>query len=404
MKNKGGTQVRKFFKGLFVFVLIAIIIGGLGYVGYSYYFSNNNSNMSVYSNDITNTNNSSTNSTGSMQDGMQMQQGSMTMQDQQGNTMVVDTVKDILSNKQSLDDAIVAFKDSLSSLTLDPYSPSEGLNNISNGTSPTGSMNGMQMPSGTAMPNAATPTNTTTPVDTSANNVNGSTTINILPENNNTANLQTTSVPDMSMKDMGTSYDANKMEQLHTGLYKLSVGMQLLEQLNNKFLTQAEAVRTANTNNPIEYYSNLYTQVFQNKSKLNQALNYINEASNMVNINPYVSNNGLVYDKDRMLSIHQSVFKMAKGVALTTELNDELVNQAIDTSVDAQNALNNSNMNAMTNNMNQSNMTSQNGILGNLSLPSIFNILIIAFVVLFVFGLLGAISSLFKTPQHKTKS
>ena len=360
--------------------------------------------MSMYSNDITNTNNSSTNNTGSMQDGMQMQQGSMTMQDQQGNTMVVDTVKDILSNKQSLDNAIAAFKDSLSSLTLDPYSPSEGLNSISNGTSPTGSMNGMQMPSGTTMPSATIPTNTTAPIDTSANNVNGSTTINILPENNNTANLQAASVLDMSMKDMGSSYDVSKMEQLHTGLYKLSVGMQLLEQLNNKLLAQAEAVRTANTKNPIEYYSNLYTQVFQNKSKLNQALNYINEASNIVNINPYVSNNGLVYDKDRMLSIHQSVFKMAKGVALTTELNDELVNQAIDASVDAQNAINNSNMNAMTNNMNQSNMTSQNGILGNLSLPSIFNILIIVFVALFVFGLLGVISSLFKTPQQKTKS
>ena len=400
--------MRKFFKGLLVFVLIAIIVGGLGYVGYSYYFLNNNSNMSMdmsmYSNDITNTNNSSTNNTGSMQDGMQMQQGSMTMQDQQGNTMVVDTVKDILSNKQSLDNAIAAFKDSLSSLTLDPYSVSEGLNNISNGTSPTGSMNGMQMPSGTTMPSATIPTNTTAPIDTSANNVNGSTTINILPESNNTADIQANSVLDMSMKDMGSSYDVSKMEQLHTGLYKLSVGMQLLEQLNNKLLAQAEAVRTANTKNPIEYYSNLYTQVFQNKSKLNQALNYINEASNIVNINPYVSNNGLVYDKDRMLSIHQSVFKMAKGVALTTELNDELVNQAIDASVDAQNALNNSNMNAMTNNMNQSNMTSQNGILGNLSLPSIFNILIIVFVALFVFGLLGVISSLFKTPQQKTKS
>jgi flagellar basal body-associated protein FliL len=396
--------VRNFLKGLFVLVLIAIIVGGLGYIGYSYYFLNNNSNMSMYSNDIASTNNNPANNAGTMQDGMQMQQGSMAMQNQQGNTMVINTVKDILNNKQSLDNAIAAFKDSLSSLTLDPYSPSGGLNNISNGTSPTGSMNGMQMLSGTTMPNATIPTNTTTPLDTSANDVNGSTTINILPENNNTANLQATSVLDMSMKDMGTSYDTNKMEQLHTGLYKLSVGMQLLEQLNNKFLAQAEAVRTANTDYPIEYYSNLYTQVFQNKSKLNQALNYINEASNMVNINPYVSNNGLVYDKDRMLSIHQSVFKMAKGVALTTELNDELVNQAIDASVDAQNALNNSNMNVLTNNMNQSNMTSQNGILGNLGLPSIFNILIIAFVVLFVFGLLGAIFSLFKTPQQKTKS
>lgn len=380
--------MRKFFKGLFAFILIAIVIGGLGYIGYSYYFLNNNSNidMSMYSNDIT--------SNGTMQGGMQMPQGSMTMQDQQGNAMIVDTVKDILSNKQSLDNAIAAFNDSLESLTLDPYSPSKGVNSIPNGTSNMGNMNGMQMPA------AATTPDVTVPADTPANNVNGSTTINILPENNNTANMQAASVLDMSMKDMGTSYDATKMEQLHTGLYKLAVGMQLLEQLNNEFLTQAEAVRTANTQNPMEYYSNQYTQVFQNKNKLSKALKYINEAENMVNINPYVSENGLVYDKDRMMGIHESIFKMAKGVALINQLNDDLVKQAIDASLDAQSALDNSNMNAV---MNQGSAVKANGVLGNMSLPSIFNIVLIAFVMLFVFGLLGVIFSLFKSPQQNAK-
>jgi hypothetical protein len=351
--------------------------------------------MSMYSNDITNTNNSSTSSANTGQGGMS--HGTMTTQNQQGNTMIVNTVRDILSNKQNLDNAIAAFKDSLSSLTLDPYSSSAGLSNISSGTSQTDNMGGMQMPSGTAMPD------TTIPTDTSTNSMNGSTTVNIYPENNSAAKMQSISAVDMTMKDMGTRYDLNKMEQLHTGLYKLSIGMQILEQLNTEFSTQAEAVRAADTQNPTEYYSNQYTQVLHNKNKLNKALNYISEASNLVNINPYLSDSGIVYDKFRMMSVHDSIFKMAKGVAIIDQLNEELLKQALDASIDAQDSVNAANMSTMTSYTNQGNNDVTTGVLGNISIPSILNILLIAFVVLFVFGLLGAISSLFKSPKQNTK-
>jgi hypothetical protein len=392
--------VRKFFNGLFAFILIAIIIGGLGYIGYSYYFVSSGSlTADMYSDNAMNMDNNSANGADAMQGMQGMEQGSMTMQDSQGNMMIVDTVKDILSNKESLDNIIAAFDDSLSSLTLDPYSPSEGLNSISTGTSPTGSMSGMQMPD-TTMPNMTMPADTAIPTDAAANIVNGNTTTNVYTENNNATKAQGTSVLNMSMKDMGTSYDASKMEQLHAGLYKLAVGMQLLEQLNSEIIIQAEAVRTANTQNPVEYYSDQYTQILQNKNKLNKAINSINEAKNMVNINPYVSDNGFVYDKNRMMNIHESIFMMAKGVVLIDQLNDELVKQAIDTSVDAQNALSNLNMNAM---VNQNNTVPTNGIFGSMNLPSILNMILIAFVVLFVFGLLGAISSLFKTPKQNVK-
>lgn len=374
----------KILKGFIAFILVAIIVAGLGYIGYSNFFMNGvNQNVGMNTNNTMNMTNGSDNNT-----------SNMNMQNQQGNAMIVDTVKGILGNKEGLDNAIAALNDSLTSLTLDPYSPSKSTAGDTNTSSQSGNMNGMSMSSGAAMPEtAANP-------DTATNNVNGSTTINIYPANNNAANAQGTSAPTMTMKDMGTRYDANKMEQLHSGLYKLSVGMQLLDQLNNELQAQAEVVRTANTNDPAQYYTNQYTLLLQNRNKLSEALNYINQAANLVNINPYVSDNGLVYDKDRMASIHDSIFKMARGVALLNQLNDDLLKQALNASVSAQNAINSSSMSSMSSQMNQGNMSPTNGLFGNINFPSIINIILIVFVALFILGLIGAVASLFKTPQQ----
>jgi hypothetical protein len=247
-----------------------------------------------------------------------------------------------------------------------------------------GNINEMQMPQ-------ATPT---------ANTVPSNTTINIYPNSTSNSNnpQQSTSMPNMTMINMGTVYDANKMEQLHSGLYKLSVGMQLLGQLKNDLSTQTEYANK-DIQNSIQYYSNQYALVVQNKNKLNNALTYINEASSLVNINPYVSEKGLVYDKDRMKKIHESIFKMAQGVASLNKLSADMTIQAVNTANAAQNYINNANMNSNMGTMNNSTGGILDGISTNVNMPTIVNIILILFVTLFILGLFGFIFSLLKTTK-----
>ena len=365
--------MKKFLRSLLALILVLVIVGGLGYIGYSYYFMNPN-NMTT-ANGQTNTSNQNAN-----QDPMNMQGGSMT-DPAQTNTIALEAVRMALANKESLDTAVAALNDAMNYMTLDPYSPSEKADSM-------GSMNEVQTP-------------TTAPV---TNPTQGNTTINIYPETNNTQ--QSTSTPNMAMTNMGTVYDATKMEQLHSGLYKLSVGMQLLGQLKNDLNTQAEYANK-DIQNPIQYYSNQYALVFQNKNKLNNALTYINEASSLVNINPYVSEKGLVYDKDRMKKIHESIFKMAQGVASLNKLSDDMTIQAVNTANAAQNYannVNNANMNAGMSTTNNGTGGIFDGLFTNINIPTIVNIIMILFVTLFILGLFGFIFSLMKTTTKKASN
>lgn len=360
--------MKKFFKSVLALILILVIVGGLGYIGYSYYFMNPN-NMST-ANGQGNTSN---------QDPMNMQGGSMTDTDQTANVIALEAVRVAMANKEDLETAVAALNEAMTYMTLDPYSPSEKADSM-------GSMNEVQTP-------------TIAPV---TNPTQGNTTINIYPETNNTQ--QSTSTPNMAMTNMGTVYDATKMEQLHSGLYKLSVGMQLLGQLKNDLNTQAEYANK-DIQNPIQYYSNQYALVFQNKNKLNNALTYINEASSLVNINPYVSENGLVYDKDRMKKIHESIFKMAQGVASLNKLSDDMTIQAVNTANAAQNYannVNNANMNPGMSTTNNATGGIFDGLFTNINIPTIVNIIMILFVTLFILGLFGFIFSLLKTTTKKS--
>jgi len=128
------------------------------------------------------------------------------------------------------------------------------------------------------------------------------------------------------MPDMGTKYDANKMEQLHSLLYKYAVGMTILDELYND-LERQEQYANIVVQNPVQYFTYQSTLSVQNKSKLSDALTYINEASNLITINPYISADGTLYDNVRMTKIHNSVFNLAEGVALINILSDNLVKQ-----------------------------------------------------------------------------
>ena len=360
--------MKKFFKGLLTFILILVIVGGVGYVGYSYYYMNP-ANMS--------SNNGQAQASGS-QDQQSMQHGVMTDQNKTSSPEALEAVRVAMANKDSLDAALAALNEAVSNMTLDPYSPSDKLDSM-------GSMNEMPMPQ-------------TTPT---TNTVQGNTTINIYPGTNNPQ--QSSSMPNMTMGNMGTVYDATKMEQLHTGLYKLSVGMQLLGQLSNEFTVQAEYANK-DIQNPVQFYTNQYTLGLQNKNKLNNALTYINEASNLVNINPYVSENGLVYDKDRMKKVHESIYKMAEGVVALNKLNDEMTMQAVNIANAAQNYVNNANMNASMGSMNTTTGGLFSGIFNNVNMPTIVNIILIVFVAMFILGLFGFIFSLLKTSTKSSKS
>lgn len=353
--------MKKFLRGLLAILLVLVIAGGLGYIGYSYYYLNPGS--------------MATSNVQATQDQQNMQHGTTSGQDQTMNASELEGVRVAMANKESLDAAIAALDEAMTYMTLDPYSP-EKVDNMSG-------MNEAQTPQ--------TATANTT--------VQGSTTINMYPSTNSTQQSNTTK---MTMSDMGTVYDPAKMEQLHTGLYKLSVGMQLLGQLSNDLSTQAE-LAAIDMQNPTQYYSNQYVRLLQNKSKLSNSLTYINEASSLVNINPYVSEKGLVYDKDRMKKIHESIVKMAQGVVALNKLSDDMTMQSVNIASAAQNFTNNAHTAA---NMNSTDTSSGilNGLFSNMNVSTVINIILILFVTMFVLGLFGFIFSLLKTTTRNMNS
>ncbi|MCX7922267.1 MAG: hypothetical protein N3B21_09695 [Clostridia bacterium] len=393
----------KFLKNFLAFILILIIIGGAGYIGYSFLFANHSGHGTT-----TSQTESSSQASGDTKNTVQEQQSGQhsttssqahnTDSQQQNNNQISMVQSNIaLQNKEKLGKSVAALNEALRLMTIDPYAPTSNTQQ---------DMGNMQSQHGAAQP-ANTPAAQTnqqtgnTPATAAQGNT---TTVNIYPANQNTNNAQTNTMAQSStMQNMGTYYDPTKMEQLHTGLYKISVGMALLDQLNTELVNQAEYA-SENVQNPAQYYTNRYNLTVQNKNKLGQALTYINEAANLVNINPYISANGLVYDKERMNQIHQSVFKLAESVAALNQLNDDFTKQAVVLSNTAQNYINSANMNSQS--AAHSNQSALTGIFGglfdNLSMSNIVNIVLVIFIVGLIIGIFGFIFSLLKPPAQKT--
>lgn len=222
---------KRFFTGLLAFILVLVITGGLGYVGYSFLFTNqsgqNTSNSTMGQNEqMVDTSKNAIQGQQNISNTNTTQQTGNGSNPSTNSTSAISQASTITKNKETLTKSISKINESLKDLTLDPYS-------------------------------------TTT------------------------------------MANMGTKYDSGKMEQLHSGLYKISVGMALLNQLNSDIASQSESANL-NIQNAVAYYSNQYNLTVQNKNKLSKAMVYVNDAAGLVNINPYISSNGVVYDKDRM--------------------------------------------------------------------------------------------------------
>lgn len=362
--------------------LVLIILSGTSFLAYNLLFSSNggmnmggmqmdtDNSTSDKSKEENNTDNNNSNQDMDMDMGedsssesMDMSQGSeennMTMED--SGTSVnsqysAPVIMAVLENKEDLERTLMTLKESISLMKLDPMGNELEQNN--------GMEQESQQTQGSNSQNAAT-------------DENGNTIVNVFPQSSN----NTTTMP-----DMGTTYDPTKMEQLHSGLYKVSVGMQLLEQLKQNLGLQLEQA-SINITNPSQYYNNQYLITMQNRNKLSEALNYINEASTLVNINPYISQTGIVYDSEKMAQMHDSIDKLAVSVVNLNKINDNFSKQSIELINYSQNVP------AMT----DMKMDMGGSIFSSINITTIIYGLVIVFILIFITSIFGYISRLLKS-------
>lgn len=352
------------FSKFISFFLVLIIISGVGFLGFNLMANKNmsmNMDMTSQSNESSSTSEESASNKNQMDMNMSSDSSSkeeMNMSDS-GTTeqaipqYVTSQVNTVLQNKEELNKNLTILNNILELMALDPYGVDSKSQSQDN-------------------------TNTT---DGQADN------------NTNDTNTATANTQGNTMQDMGTTYDPNKMQQLHNGLYKISLGMQLLNQLNDNLELQMEQA-SVNYQNTSQYYQNQYYMTVQNKNKLLEALTYVNEASTLLNINPYISKDGAVYDKDRMQQIHQSVYKFAEAVGGLNKLNDNFTKQTMSLGNLSQNSQDSMNMPEMN--------QSSNSIFGTMNIATIANILLIGFIVIFIVSIVGYIGRLLK-PNKEAK-
>lgn len=384
--------MKQFINGLLVVFLLAIIIGGVGYLGYNYVSKNpmvqmpNQQQMDSSKGQMPQMGYTQAPQVSNTQAPpiSANQTPTANNQNQQSNQTTNDFSKTIVKNSEKLNLAFNKLNDAIKLMSLDPYAPS------SNGNMNMGNTNTNTT---TAQSTTGNPQKPNEPNKTSGNN-----NVNIYPQSNSTINVlpngdKSNNQAQTSMQNMGQTFDNSKMEQLHTGLYNISVGLTLLNKLKEDFASQIENANI-NLQNPNQYFVNQFNQIVENKNKLTKALGYINQAANFVNINPYISTTGYVFDKDKMNQIHQSVYKLAEAVTELNLLNDEMLKQQNYLSNQAQNYMNqaNSNVHGVTNN----NLTSFLGSFNNINIATVINIILVIFLIGLIFGILGYIFSLFK--------
>lgn len=324
----------KVLKGLITFVLILIIVGGVGFLGWNLIYKSgmiNMGNMGDMSNMENMTGNDNTDPNSSSQ-----------MDNMQNNNFFTTQA---VQNKDKLNQITTTINDAINQITIDPYSK-------------------VTLPSSTQQP-MMQPTQ-------------GNTTVNIYP-NGNAAAGSTTS-PQMTTKG-NYIYNQDKLEQLHNGIFKLAQGRMILDDLNNDLTAQSSM------SEPTDYqgYSVLYNTILQNKIKLNNALNMINEASSLLNVNPYSSGTTYEYNTEEMKNLHNGIYKLAQGLLSGTKLSEEFTNQMMNISTLANN----------TNSMGNMNM-GQGFSLGSFNLSYIFMIILVIMIITLFISLFGAISSVLK--------
>ncbi|MDF2907606.1 MAG: hypothetical protein K0R34_2927 [Herbinix sp.] len=368
MKKKGS-----FLSGLVVFVLIIIILGGVGYLGFNIINNANGmagmdmaSDTTSMEKEVTDTQVTDSTSAETSNQDSNTKNNASTVEEEM---YKISQINQMMMNKEAISKAYQTVSSALETMTLDPYAVDEEMNSSMSDQMDAESMEGMQ--------------------NDTATDAQGNTTVNIYT--GDVTDQQT-----MQMTDMGQSYDADKMQQLHSGLYKVSVGMQLLKQLQNDIALQIEAA-SVDTGSKTEYYMNQYYKTISNKNKLNNALTYINEAVDLININPYVDANGLVYDSERMTALHDSIYTIAQGVVDLNKIDNDLLTQAVDLGSLAQTSYSEALQSQSNYSMSNMNMTTPTS---GINLSTLVTFALIAFVVIFLIGLIGSILNLFKSENH----
>ncbi|KNY28068.1 hypothetical protein [Pseudobacteroides cellulosolvens] len=287
-----------------------------------------------------------------------------------------------VQNRDKLNQAIGTINQAIDLISIDPYSKA---------TLPQANINNMQMGTNQGQAGQGTGTINIYP--------GGNSSVNIAPNGNNTTNNQATPAPNNQgtvnmQQNQNYVFDQGKLEQLHTGIFTLSQGIMVINQLNDDLLAQSVIVEQ----NPPNYdtYVARYNTAIQNREKLYNAINKLSQASILVNVNPYASSVGYSYSKDAMGQIHQGVYKLAQGMAMLSNLSEEFTNQMVQASISVQGTTGASSHTGMI-----SGNQWLNGLFGNVSMITIFNIILVVLMIGLVLGVLGAIMSMLRKSDNK---
>lgn len=369
----------KFFRSLFVVFLVLIIVGGLGYIGWSMFLApmSNSGNSSMGNMPGMNTPPKNQTPSPQVPNNNQQMPGMSGMQQPQNNAVQNNAPLNIIAiqNKDKINQAIGTINQAIELISIDPYSRATVPSAV-NGSM--GNMQGQSNQGGTV-------------------NVfpSGNSTVNVVPPGNNTPN----NVSSSTNTNMGAMtgqqntnyvYDQGKLQQLNNGIYTFAQGIMQINQLSEDLTVQSAMLE----DNPATYqtYSSRYYMALQNKSKLNNAVTKINQASTLVNVNPYASPNGYQINVPEMQNLHQGVYKLAQGMTMLSRLNDDFTTQMALAARQAQN---------ITNAMNNMSDMNTSSMWSNISFSTIFNIVLVIMVIGLIIGILGAIVSMFRKRPGK---
>ena len=379
VRNEMELNLVKVLKSLLVLFLVVIIIGGIGYVVWSMFFMPaNHSGMNMPPS--TTAPPSTAMPHGQTPDNQQMP--NVPPNNTALNNSPLNTIA--IQNKDKLNQAIGTINQAIDLITIDPYSKT---------TVPSISDSNMQMGVTQTQPSQGTGTINIYP--------SGNSSVNIAPSGNNTPNNVTssTNTNQRAMAEQQNTnfvYDQGKLQQLHNGIYTLAQGIMLVNQLNDDLANQSAMVEVSPPN--YQTFVMRYNTALQNKTKLNKAITMIDQASTLVNVNPYAAPNGYQYNVQGMQQLHQGVYKLAQGMTMLNRINEDLTGQMAYAVQQAQNIANTS-MTGM-----DSGAMSGLGLFGSINLSTVFNIILIVMVVGLVIGIFGAIVSLFRKKPGKIEN
>ena len=354
----------KILRGFITTILILIIIGGIGYLAWNIYFMPNMGQ--------TGTNVQPDNQTITGNQNNQHNMGNDTENNLLPNTIAI-------QNKDRLNQAIGTINQAIELITIDPYARTTVPRVNENNPNANGAMQQPTIGPGTI-------------------NIypDGSSSVNIAPSGNITPNNQMPSI-DTNVGNMNPLpnsnyvFDQGKLQQLHSGIFTLAQGLMIMSELNDD-LTQQSTLSEAS---PATYqtYITRYNLALQNKTKLNNAISMLEQASVLININPYGAPGGYQINLDAMGQLHQGIYKLAQGMALLTRLNDDLTMQMGQAAQLAQMTI--SNQNTMNNDM------PVGFNLFGMNISTIFNIILVIMAASLIIGILGAIISLLRSKPEK---